>query len=50
MSRARARAFSNSGRTLIRLLIFSEKTRLQLARSRASIWISSSCCAVEQRA
>lgn len=34
MSWARARALSNSGRTLIRVLIFSEKIRLHWVRSR----------------
>ena len=50
MSRASLSAFSSSGRTLMRVLIFSEKTRLHLAASRAAVWLASSCWAVEQRA
>ena len=50
MSRASLSAFSSSGRTLMRVLIFSEKIRLHCAASRAAAWLASSCWAVEQRA
>jgi len=43
---ARARALANSGRILIRLLIFSEQIRVQCAWVSASIWICNSCWAV----
>jgi hypothetical protein len=41
---------SSSERTLMRLLIFSEKMRSRPAACRASSWIWRSCWAVEQRA
>ncbi len=50
MSRASLSALSSSGRTLMRVLIFSEKIRLHCAASRAAVWLASSCWAVEQRA
>jgi hypothetical protein len=50
MSRASLSAFSSSGRTLMRVLIFSEKIRLHCAASRAAVWLASSCWTVEQRA
>lgn len=46
MVRARSMALVNSGRTLIRLLIFSEKIESQPASWRASSWLCSSCWAV----
>lgn len=48
--RARSSAFSNSGRCLIRLEIFSEKTVRQRALRSAASWTSRSCPLVEQRA
>ncbi len=50
ISRARWSAASSSGRTLTRVLIFSENTRVHRALASASSWLASSCCAVEQRA
>nr|WP_246143958.1 hypothetical protein [Actinacidiphila oryziradicis] len=50
MVRAKSIALTNSGRTLIRVLIFSEKTGSHPASSRASSWLWSSCWAVLQRA
>ncbi len=50
MSRHNPRARSNSGRTLTRVEIFSEKTRVHPAACSATSWLASSCRAVEQRA
>ena len=50
ISCASVSAFSSSGRTFTRVLIFSENTRRQSARSSASSWLASSCSAVEHRA
>ncbi|WP_381568583.1 hypothetical protein [Streptomyces eurythermus] len=49
MSYASFSAASSFGRVFTRVLIFSEKIRLQTGSS-ASSWDWSSCCAVEQRA
>jgi hypothetical protein len=46
MVRAKSIALTNSGRTLIRVLIFSEKTGSHPASARASSWLWSSCWAV----
>lgn len=48
--RASASAFSNSGRTLTRVLIRSEKTLWHSARRRASSWLASSRRAADVRA
>jgi hypothetical protein len=50
MVRAYSIALVNSRRTLIRVLIFSEKIGSQSTPSSASSWLSSSCWAVLQRA
>ena len=50
MSRHSRSACSSSGRTLTRVEIFSEKTRVHPAASSAASWLASSCRAVEQRA
>jgi len=47
---ARVSALSSSGRTLMRVLIFSENTRVQWARVSASSWLCSSWVAELQRA
>lgn len=49
MSYASFSAASSFGRVFTRVLIFSEKIRLQTGSS-ASSWLCNSCCAVEQRA
>ena len=46
MVRAKSMALVNSGRILIRVLIFSEKTGSQPASFSASSWLWSSCWAV----
>src|ERR1019366_6076706 len=50
MSRHSLSACSSSGRTLIRVEIFAEKTRVPPASCSAASWLASSCRAVEQRA
>ena len=50
ISWARVSALSSSGRTLMRVLIFSENTRVQRARASASSWLCSSWVAELQRA
>ena len=50
MSRHSLSACSSSGRTLIRVEIFSAKTRVHPASCSAASWLASSCRAVEQRA
>ena len=50
ISWARVSALSSSGRTLMRVLIFSENTRVQWARVSASSWLCSSWVAELQRA
>jgi hypothetical protein len=50
MVRAYSIALVNSGRALMRVLIFSAKIGSQPASCRASSWLSSSCWAVLQRA
>lgn len=46
MVRAKSIALTNSGRTLIRVPIFSEKTGSHPASTRASSWLWSPCWAV----
>lgn len=50
MVRAKSMASTNFGRTLTRVLIFSENTGSQPASARASSWLWSSCWAVLHRA